>query len=87
MVWVALERWLPESRLARVVALFTAAVIPVGVQLDGMVTNETLSTLICALAIPTAPSAVEAARQGRVKPVAWFALWIGLALLANFRRR
>ncbi len=51
VVWVALERWLPESRLARVVALFTAAVIPVGVQLDGMVTNETLSTLVCALAI------------------------------------
>ncbi|MFL5307690.1 MAG: ArnT family glycosyltransferase [Polyangia bacterium] len=84
LVWLALERWLPESRLARVVALFTAAVIPVGVQLDGMVTNETLSMLVCALAILTAPSAVEAARQGRVKPVAWFALWLGLAFLTKF---
>ena len=54
VVWVGLERWLPESRLARVVALFTAAVIPVGVQLDGMVTNETLSMLLCALAIVAA---------------------------------
>ncbi len=84
VVWVALERWLPESRLARVVALFTAAVIPVGVQLDGMVSNETLSMLLCALAILAAPSAVEAAREGRVKPVAWLALWVGLALLTKF---
>ena len=84
VVWVALERWLPESRLARVVALFTAAVIPVGVQLDGMVTNETLSMLVCALAILAAPSAVMAAREGRVKPVAWLALWVGLALLTKF---
>ncbi|MES1207033.1 MAG: glycosyltransferase family 39 protein [Pseudomonadota bacterium] len=84
VVWVALERWLPESRLARVVALFTAAVIPVGVQLDGMVTNETASTLLCALAMLAAPSAIEAAREGRVRPVAWLALWLGLALLTKF---
>ncbi len=84
VVWVALERWLPGSRLARVVALFTAAVIPVGVQLDGMVTNETLSTLLCAMAMLAAPSAVVAAREGRVKPVAWLALWLGLAFLTKF---
>jgi hypothetical protein len=84
VVWVGLERWLPESRLARVVALFTAAVIPVGVQLDGMVTNETLSMLLCALAIVAAPAAVEAARAGRVRPFAWLALWLGLALITKF---
>jgi hypothetical protein len=84
VVWIGLERWLPESRLARVVALFTAAVIPVGVQLDGMVTNEALSTLLCALAIVAAPAAVEGARTGRVKPSAWLALWIGLALITKF---
>ncbi len=84
VVWIGLERWLPESRLARVVALFTAAVIPVGVQLDGMVTNETLSTLLCALAIVAAPAAVEGARAGRVKPAAWLALWIGLAMITKF---
>jgi Dolichyl-phosphate-mannose-protein mannosyltransferase len=84
VVWIGLERWLPESRLARVVALFTAAVIPVGVQLDGMVTNETLSTLLCALAIVATPAAVEGARTGRVRPAAWLALWLGLALVTKF---
>jgi hypothetical protein len=83
VVWIALERWLPESRLARVVALFLAAILPVGVQLDGMVTNETLSTLLCALATLDAPAAVEAARAGRVKPVARLALWLGLALITK----
>jgi hypothetical protein len=29
LIWVALERWLPESRLARRVALALAAVLPV----------------------------------------------------------
>jgi hypothetical protein len=84
VVWVGLERWLPESRLARVVALFTAAVLPVGLQLDGMVTNETLSTLLCALAIVAAPAAIEAARAGRVKPFVWLAVWLGLALITKF---
>lgn len=84
VVWVGLERWLPESRLARVVALFTAAVLPVGLQLDGMVTNETLSTLLSALAIVAAPAAVEAARDGRVRPFVWLAVWLGLALITKF---
>jgi Dolichyl-phosphate-mannose-protein mannosyltransferase len=84
IVWVGLERWLPESRMARVVALFTAAVIPTGVQLDGMVSNEPLSTLLCALAIVAAPAAVEGARTGRMKPFAWVAVWLGLALLTKF---
>ena len=83
VVWIGLERWLPESRLARLVALFTAAVIPVGVQLDGMVTNETLSLLFCALAIVALPAAVEGARSGKVKPSAWLGLWIGLALITK----
>ena len=84
VVWVGLERWLPASRLARVVALFTAAVLPVGLQLDGMVTNETLSTLLCALAIVAAPAAVEAARAGRVRPFVWLAVWLGLAMITKF---
>ena len=83
VVWIGLERWLPESRLARLVALFTAAVLPVGVQVDGMVTNETLSLLLCALAMVALPAAVEGARAGDVKPSAWLGLWIGLALITK----
>jgi hypothetical protein len=83
VVWVGLERWLPESRLARVVALFTAAVLPVGVQLDGMITNETLAMLLAALALVAAPAAVEGARTGRLRPFAWLALWLGLGLVTK----
>ncbi len=83
IIWVGLERWLPESRLARVVALFTAAVVPAAVQLDGLITNEPLSTLFCALAIVVAPKAVEGARTGQVAPMAWLALWLGLALITK----
>lgn len=83
VIWVGLERWLPESRLARVVALFTAAVLPAAVQLDGLVTNEPLSTLFCALAIVAAPKAIEGLRTGQVAPLAWLALWLGLALITK----
>jgi len=83
VVAIGLERWLPESRLARVVALFLAAILPVGVQLDGMVTNETLSTLLAALAIVSAPAAIEGVRAGRVKPMAWLGLWLGLGLVTK----
>jgi hypothetical protein len=83
VVWIGLRRWLPESRLARVVALFTAAVIPVGVQLDGMVTNETLSMLLAAVAMVATPPAIAGARAGKVGPVAWLALWLGLGLVTK----
>ena len=80
IIWIGLERWLPESRLARVVALFIAAVLPSAVQLDGLVTNEPLNTLFCALAMIAAPKAIEGLRGGQVAPTAWLALWLGLAL-------
>jgi hypothetical protein len=70
VIWAALEKWLPESRLARVVALLTASVIPVGVQLDGMITNETLAVLLSALVFLAAPAAIVAARTAHVAPMA-----------------
>jgi hypothetical protein len=48
LIWVALERWLPESRVARRVALALAAVLPSSAHLDGMITNETLLMLLSA---------------------------------------
>jgi hypothetical protein len=60
IVWAALERWLPESRLARVVALATAAVLPTAAHLDGMVTNETLGMLLAAIVLLRAPAAIRA---------------------------
>ena len=83
VVWIGLERWLPESRLARVVALFTAAVLPASVQLDGMITNEPLNTLICALALVAAPAAIQGLREGRIAPTARLAVWLGIALITK----
>jgi hypothetical protein len=83
ITWMALERWLPGSRLARVVALWTAALIPAAVQMDGMVANETLSTLFCAGAILAAPAAVEGARRGSAGPAIKLAAWLALALVTK----
>jgi hypothetical protein len=83
VIWVGLERWLPESRLARVIALATAALIPAALQLDGMITNETLSILLCALALVAAPAAIRGARTGVLRPVVWLAVWVGLALITK----
>ena len=83
LVWVGLERWLPESRLARVVALALAAVIPPGVQVDGMITNETLFLLLSAAALIVAPAAIVATRAGRVGPTVGFGLLAALAMLSK----
>ena len=83
LIWVGLERWLPASRLARVVALALAAVLPIGAHLDGMITNETLVMLMSAAVLVAAPAAIAAAREGRVAPVAGLALLLGLAVMSK----
>ncbi len=83
IVWAALERWLPESRLARVVALATAAVLPTAVHLDGMITNEALGMLFGAIVLLLAPSAIRAARGGRVAPALGLGFVLALALLTK----
>jgi hypothetical protein len=83
IVWAGLERWLPESRLARCCALAAAAVLPASVQLDGMITNETLFALLAALVLLVAPKAVLAIREGRLAPVVTLAILLGLAFLTK----
>jgi hypothetical protein len=83
LVWVALERWLPESRLARVVALALAAVLPAAAHLDGMITNETLVMLMSAAVFVVAPSAIAGARSGRVGPMLGLGLLLALALMSK----
>jgi len=84
IVWAALERWLPESRLARVVALATASVLPTAVHLDGMVTNEALGMLLAAIALLLSPFAVQAARGGRAARAVGLGFVLGLAVLTKF---
>ena len=83
LIWVGLERWLPASRLARVVALALAAVLPIGAHLDGMITNETLVMLMSAAVLVAAPAAIAAAREGRVAPMVGLALLLGLAVMSK----
>jgi hypothetical protein len=51
VLWWGLRRLLPEQPLARVVALLIAAIIPAGVYLDGMASNETSLTLFSTIAL------------------------------------
>jgi hypothetical protein len=83
LIWVALEKWLPESRLARVVALALAAVVPVSVQLDGMITNEALVMLMAAAVFVVTPSAIAATRSGRLAPMLGLSLLLALALMSK----
>ena len=83
LVWVALEKWLPESRLARVVALALAAVLPAAAHLDGMITNETLVMLMSAAVFVVAPSAIAGARTGRIGPMLALGVLLALALMSK----
>jgi 4-amino-4-deoxy-L-arabinose transferase-like glycosyltransferase len=83
LIWIGLERWLPESRLARVGALALAGVIPAAAHLDGMITNETLVMLLSAAVFVVAPGAIAAARRGRVAPMVGLGLLLGLALMSK----
>jgi hypothetical protein len=83
LVWVGLEKWLPESRLARVVALALAAVLPAAAHLDGMITNETLVMLMSAAVFVVVPSAVKGARTGRIGPMLALGVLLALALMSK----
>jgi hypothetical protein len=84
IVWAALERWLPESRLARVVALATASVLPTAVHLEGMISNEVPGMLLAAIVLLLAPAAIEAGRSGRVAPAVGISFVLALALLTKY---
>ena len=83
LVWAGLEKWLPESRLARVIALALAAVLPAGAHLDGMITNETLVMLMSAAVFVVTPSAIAAARTGRIGPMLGLGALLALALMSK----
>jgi hypothetical protein len=83
LIWIALEKWLPESRIARRVALALAAVLPASAHLDGMITNETLLMLFSAGVFVAAPWAITTARRGRIAPMLVLAALLGLALMSK----
>jgi 4-amino-4-deoxy-L-arabinose transferase-like glycosyltransferase len=83
LVWLGLELYLRGSRLARVLALAIAAVVPASVHVAGMVSNEALSDMLCTGALVLMPRALS--RRGR-SALAYGAACggcLGLALLTK----
>ena len=71
VVWIGLEVYLRESRLARILALALAAVVPASVHVAGFFSNHTLNDVFCTGAIVLLPQVIL--RRGRA------ALWYGAA--------
>jgi hypothetical protein len=81
VLWGALELFLPGRRLARLVALALASVLPTAVHVDGMLSNEPLSCLLCMAAVVGMPRLLRVGGPRRLA-VGVGAL-CGLALLAK----
>lgn len=81
LFWGALELFLPERRLARQAALALAALLPTAVHVDGMLSNEPLSCLLCLAAVVRMPRLLRLGGPRR-SAIAVGTL-CGLALLAK----
>jgi 4-amino-4-deoxy-L-arabinose transferase-like glycosyltransferase len=85
VVWAGLELYLPGRRFARLVALGLLAIFPADLHLDGMGSNEALSTLFTALAALLLPLALGTDRPQRRRHLFGIALGVavGLGLLTK----
>jgi hypothetical protein len=81
--WWGVRRFV-SSRLARAVALIVCATLPANLHIDGLLTPETLSKLLCTLALVLAATLLstdDAARRWRLS--AWLGFVLGLAILTK----
>lgn len=78
-----LERYVPESRLARRIALLVAAFFPPSIHLDAMVQSEPLSNLLATVAMLLAPRLLEGPLGRRWRAAAWLGLVLGIELLTK----
>jgi hypothetical protein len=83
VIWFGLERNLAWNRPARLVALVVAAVLPVSVHIDGMVTNEGLTNLLSALAMVVMLELLRGAEARRWLLALALGLVLGLGLLTK----
>lgn len=89
LFFYALRRFLPEDRLARVMAMTLAGVLPSALQLDGMLTNEALLGPLALLALLILPrlispdSASENSGASRFRDGAWLGFVVGAMLLTK----
>jgi len=83
LAWVGVELYLREWRLARVLALAIAAVVPGGVHIAGMASNEPLSCLFCTAAIVILPQVLLRRGRDAVRFAVAGGACLGLALLSK----
>jgi len=83
IIWAALKRYLPERLLGRLVALTLLAVLPAGLGLEAMGSNESIGCLLATLAMVMIPTTVGQQRPG-LRSCALLGLVLGLALLTKF---
>jgi hypothetical protein len=83
LVWLGLELYLRESRLARVLALALAAVIPAGLHIAGFCSNQALSDVFCVGAIVLLPQVMLRSGRDALGCAAGAGACLGLALLTK----
>ena len=83
LVWAGLEIYVTRSRLARLVALGLSAVLPASVHVDGMVSGESLFSLLVIVALLVAPQVFRAAGARRHAFAALLGVVLGLAVLTK----
>ena len=79
----ALELYLPRQRMARIVALALAAVLPASVHMDVMVTNEGLAATLAMLALVLLPLVFSESARMRWYGAAGLGIALGLALMTK----
>jgi hypothetical protein len=83
LIWFGLERYLPRRRMARLVALAIAAVLPASVHLDGMITGEALSGLLTVVALLLGAEAFRTDGAARWRYATLAGVVVGLQLLTK----
>lgn len=83
LIFWGLERYLPESRLARIVALLVSALLPSSIHLDGMVQGEALNNLFSVAALLLAPTVLVGTLAQRFRGAAWLGVVMGVSLLTK----
>ena len=83
LIWFGLERYLPNRRMARIVALALAAVLPASVHLDGMITGEPLSCLLATAALLLGAQTLRTSGGARYRYAILTGVAVGLQLLTK----
>jgi len=83
LLWLGLELYLPFRRMARLVAMALAAVLPVALFTDVTLGGEALQNFLCVIALLLAPRALRAKRAQRWRIAGYLGLVLGLCMLTK----